>query len=86
MRGARDRAEVLLNEIDQLLMIDIAGAYHYHVLAKVVALVEVDDHFAVDLSNVVDVAEDRLTHHVISEDIEVDVLHESLFRVLVCRL
>ena len=47
---------------------------------------EVCDHLPVDLPDVVDVAEDRLAHHVVAIAIEVDILHESLLGVLVGRL
>jgi len=33
--------------------------------------VEVYNHVPIDLTNVVDITEDRLTHHVLSEHIEV---------------
>ena len=44
---------------------------------------EVHHHIAIDLSNVVNVTKDGLPHHVISEDIEVDIFHQSLFWVLI---
>ena len=85
VRSTRHRAEVLLNEIDQLLMIHCACSHHYNVLAEIVPRMEVCDHFAIDLANVVDVAENGLTHHVVAEHIEVDILHQSLLRVLIRR-
>mmetsp|Transcript_1904 Transcript_1904/g.2747 ORF Transcript_1904/g.2747 Transcript_1904/m.2747 type:complete len:235 (-) Transcript_1904:419-1123(-) len=83
VRLARQRAEVLLNQVDELLVIDGTGADNDDILAEVVALVEVSDHLAVDLANVVNVTENGLAHHVIAIDVEVDVFHEGFLRVLV---
>lgn len=74
---------MLLDEVDKLLVVDVAGAHDHHVFSKVVARVEVNDHLAIDLSDVVNVTEDGLPHHMVSEAVEVNVLHQSLLRVLV---
>lgn len=76
---------MLVDKVHQLLVVNVAGSHNDHVFAKVIALMEVDDHFAVDLTNVVNVTKDGLSHHVLTIDVEVDVLHESFLRVLVCR-
>ena len=47
---------------------------------------EVHHHIAIDLSNVVNVSKDGLAHHVVSEAVEVNIFHQSLFRVLICCL
>lgn len=44
---------------------------------------EVCNHFSVDLADVVDVTQNRLSHHVISEAIEIDVFHQCFFWVLI---
>ena len=75
--------EVLLYQVNELVMADGACAYDDHILSEVVASMEVHYHIACDLANVVDVAEDGLAHHVLTKDIEVDILHQSLLRVLV---
>lgn len=86
MRSASNGAKVLFNEVNELLVVDIASADHYDVLSEVVALVEVNDHFTIDLADVVDITEDWLTHHMLAVAIEVDVLHERFLRILVCCL
>ena len=46
----------------------------------------VNDHVTVDHANVVDITKDWLAHHVLSIAVEVDIFHEGLFGILVCRL
>ena len=77
---------MLLDEVDKHLMVNVTGTNDYHVLTEVVALMEVCDHVASDLTDVVDVAKNGLAHHVVFEHIEVDVLHEGLLGVLIRRL
>ena len=43
------------------------------------ALVLQSDTFTIDLVDVVDVSENWLAHHVLTENVVVDVLHQSLF-------
>jgi hypothetical protein len=75
--------EMLLSEVYQLLMVDISSAYNDHILAKVVSLVEVNNHIAVNLVNVVNVTEDGLAHHVLTIDVIVDVLHEGFHLIVI---
>ena len=77
---------MLLDEVDKLLVVDVPCAHHDHILTEVVALMEVSDHIASDLSDVVDITKYGLAHHMIFEHIEIDVLHESLLGVLIGRL
>lgn len=77
---------MLLNQIDKLLMVDCTSSHYDDILTEVVSAVEVCNHVAIDLPNVVNVTEDGLAHHVVSKYIEVDILHESFLWVLVCRL
>lgn len=44
---------------------------------------EVCNHLSVDLADVVNVAQNWLSHHVISEAVEIDVFHKCFFRVLI---
>ena len=66
-------------------MVNVTRAYNNHVISEVVGLVEVKNHVSVDLVNVIDVSKDRLTHHMLSVDVIVDVFHQSLHEVVVCR-
>ena len=77
---------MLLDEVDKHLMVDVTGTYDYHVLTEVVALMEVCDHVASNFTDVVDIAQNGLAHHMIFEHIEVDILHEGLLWVLIRRL
>lgn len=72
---ARQAGKVLLDEVNELLVFNGARAYDDDVLAKERALVEVCDHVASDVANVIDVAKNRLSHHVIPEHVEVNVFH-----------
>lgn len=78
--------EVALSEINKLLVRHCACTHNDHVLSEVVRLMEIYDHVTVDLVDVVDVAEDRLAHHVLTVDVVVHILHQSLHLVFVCRL
>jgi hypothetical protein len=74
---------VLLSEVDQLLVVHGASADDDHVVSEVVGSLEVGDMFTCKLADVVNVTEDWLAHHVLSVDVIVDVLHQSLLRILV---
>lgn len=67
-------------------MADGTSTNNYHVLTEVVGLIEIDNHVTVDLIDVIDVSEDGLAHHVLSEDVIVDVLHQSLHVIVIGRL
>ena len=75
--------KVLLHQVDQLLMGDSAGTADHDILTEIVALMEVSDHLSVNFTDVVDVSEDGLSHHMIPVDIEVDIFHQSFLWVLV---
>jgi len=75
--------EVLLCEVNQLLVVNGTGSNDHHVLTKVVSGVEVDDHVPVDGPDVVDVSKNRLSHHVLSVHVVVNIFHESFLGVLV---
>jgi hypothetical protein len=47
---------------------------------------EVDNHITIDLVDIVDVTKYGLTHHMLTENVVVDVLHEGLHHVLVSGL
>lgn len=61
----------------------ISSSNDDHVLTEVVGCMEIDNHIAGDLPDVINVSEDRLAHHVLSINIVVHVFHQSFFRVLV---
>jgi hypothetical protein len=44
---------------------------------------EVSDHIAIDLANVINVTKDRLTHHMVSITVEIDVFHQCFLGVLI---
>ncbi len=67
-------------------MLNSACSDNHHVFAEVVCGVEVNNHITVNLPYVVNIPEDRLAHHMLSEDVVVNVFHKCLFRVLVCCL
>jgi len=67
-------------------MADGTSTNNDHVLTEVVGLIEIDNHVTVDLIDVIDVSEDGLAHHVLSEDVIVDVLHQSLHVIVIGRL
>ena len=81
--GAGQRREVLLYQIDELLVSDGACTHDDHIFAEIVSLMVVDNHVTRDLTDIINVAENGLSHHVLSEDVIVDVLHECLLWVLV---
>ena len=74
---------MLLDQIDQLVVADGTGTHDDDILAEIVSLMVVNNHITRDLTDIVNVAEDGLSHHVLSEDVIVDVLHEGLLRVLI---
>ena len=77
--------EVLLNKVNELLVLDCTRADNNEVLTEVVALMVVNDHIAGDHADVVDISKNWLAHHMLSVDVVVDILHECLFGILVCR-
>lgn len=68
--------KMLLAEVNQHLMLNFTGAHNHDVLAEVVGLVEVDHHVARDALDVIDVAQNWLAHHVLSENVVVHILHQ----------
>ena len=75
--------EVLLYQVNELLMANTTGTYNNHVLTEVVGLEEINDHIAVDLIYVINVTKDGLAHHVLSENIEVDIFHQGLHMIVI---
>ena len=75
--------EVLLHQVDQLLMLDGASAHNHDVLAKVVRRPKINDHVSLYLIDIIDVAKDGLSHHVLPVNIIVHVLHESLHVIVI---
>jgi len=53
----------------------IASSYDHHVLSVVVSGMEVNNHIACNLSNVIYVTENGLAHHVFSVDVVVYIFH-----------
>lgn len=78
-------AKVLLSQVYDLVMLDAAGRTNNHILSEVHPLVVVDNHVASDFVNVIYLAKDRQAHFVVTPDIEVDLLHQRLIIVIVCR-
>ena len=74
---------MLLDQVDKLVVSDGARTHDDDILAEIISLVVIDNHIARDLTDVVDVAENGLSHHVLSEDVKVDVFHEGFLRVLI---
>lgn len=69
---------MLLSEVNKLLVAHSSSAYNNHVVSKVVGVFEVYNHVSVNLSDVVNISKDRLTHHVFSVNVIVDVFHQGL--------
>ena len=74
---------MLLNEVDKLLVVDVPGAHYDHILTEIVPLMEVCDHIASDFTDVVDITKNGLTHHMVLEYIEVNVLHKGLLGIFI---
>jgi hypothetical protein len=72
-------AEMLLSQIHKLLMVNGTSAHNDHVFAIVVGSVEIHNHVTVNLSDVVDVAQNWLSHHVLTVNVVVHVFHQSFF-------
>ena len=56
-------------------MIDGTGTNNNDILPKIIASMEISNHLTIDLTDVFDVTEDRLSHHVVFVNVKVDVLH-----------
>ena len=54
-------------------MIDGTGTNNNNILPEIVASMEISNHLTIDLADVVNVAEDRLSHPVVFLDVKVDV-------------
>jgi hypothetical protein len=72
-------AEMLLSQVHKLLMLNCTSAYNDHVFAIVVGSVEIHNHVTVNLTNVVDVTQNWLSHHMLTVNVVVHVFHESFF-------
>ena len=76
---------MLFDQVNKLVVSDGTCTDDDDIFAEIVSLVIVDNHVARDLTDVVDVAENGLSHHVVSKDVKVDVFHEGFLRVLIHR-
>jgi hypothetical protein len=56
-------------------MLYSASTNNNHVLTIVIGLVEVDYHISIDMIDVVNISQDWLSHHMITENVVIDVLH-----------
>lgn len=77
---------MLLSQIHQHLVLDIASANNSHIFTEVHSLVKAHNHFTCDLVDVVDLSQNRQAHHVIFVDVKVYVLHQGFKVVIVCGL
>lgn len=73
------RVECLLNLVNDLLVTHITCCNHNHILAIVIGCLEVLEVFDTDSGHVIAITLDRLSHHVLSESVEVRVLERHLF-------
>lgn len=74
---------MLLCKVDKHLVINLASAYNHNVLTEIVCSVEVNNHFPVDLPDVINISKNRLAHHMIPIAVVVHILHQGFLRVLV---
>mmetsp|Transcript_84400 Transcript_84400/g.116642 ORF Transcript_84400/g.116642 Transcript_84400/m.116642 type:complete len:304 (-) Transcript_84400:533-1444(-) len=81
--GSWESREVLLTQVNKLLMVYGTSTDNDHVFTIVIGVAEIHNHFTVDLSNVVNITKNRLTHHMFSINVIVNVFHQGLLRVLV---
>lgn len=83
VRLASHLTEVLLRQVDQHLVLDVTSAHDDHILAVIVSRVVINHHVSVDLPNVVNISQDGLAHHMVPENVIVNVLHQCFLTVLV---
>ena len=74
---------MLFDKVDELVVVDSTGTHDHHILTKIVSLVVLNNHVARDLADVINVAKDRLSHHVLAVYVVVNVFHEGFLRVLI---
>lgn len=74
---------MLLALLYQLIVVDVSSSDNNHVLSKVIGLMKVDDHVSIDLMNVVNISKNRLSHHMFSVDVIVDILHQGFHVIIV---
>lgn len=72
--GLGEGREVGLNEVDELGVRNVSGTDNDDVLSKVVVRMEVLDVLRSEVVEIIDVSSSGLSHHMVSEDVEVDVL------------
>jgi hypothetical protein len=70
---------MLLSQVYKLLMLNCTSTYNDHVFGIVVGSVEIHNHVSVNLADVVDVAQNRLSHHMLTVNVVVHVFHQSFF-------
>ena len=67
-------------------MFNGSGTNDNNIFTEVISSMEVINHLSIDLPNVINISKNRLAHHMVTIDVEVDILHQSLFRILVYSL
>ena len=67
-------------------MLNFASADNNDIFSEVVCVMEINNHIAIDHSDVILIAKDGLSHHVVSIDIIINILHKSLFEIWIDRL
>ncbi len=67
--------EVLFTQINKLLMFYFASTYYDNILSVIVSPVEIYNHVPINRSNIVNISKNRLSHHVFSVNIVVDIFH-----------
>jgi hypothetical protein len=67
-------------------MLNFTSTYYDNILSVIVASVKIYNHVPIDRSNVVNISQNRLSHHVFSVNVVVNIFHKGFFRVLVSSL
>lgn len=68
---------MLFDEVDELLVVDFTDSDNDEVISVVVVSVEILDVVKGNVLQVISLTSDGLAHHVVSESIEMSVLHQS---------
>jgi hypothetical protein len=76
---------MLLHQINKLLMVDCSSTDYNNIFSKVVSTMEINNHLSVDLPYVIDITQNWLPHHMLSVNVEVNILHQSFFGILIDR-
>jgi len=76
-------AKVLLTEVHQLLMLNVSSPNNNQVLAIIHPLMEINNHIPGYLINVFNNPKNWQAHHMISINIEVNILHQRFKSVVI---